>query len=158
MVGQHYTKRFKFAHLINKHNLQTYNTNMKTQNVILLVDCIINLILGILLLAYTSELALFLGVPKVESAFYPNILGGVFVGIAIALVIELFNKTKGKTSGLGLLGAITINICGGFVLVIWLLLGDLSLPLRGSILLWSLAVILIVLSSFELLNHYKTEK
>jgi len=109
-------------------------------------------------LAYSNELAEFLGVPEVESSFYPNILGGAFVGIALALLIEFFNKPEGKTYGLGLLGAIVINLCCGFVLIIWLLFGDLSLPLRGSILLWSLTVLLIVLSSFELLNHYKTDK
>ena len=132
--------------------------NMKIQKVILFIDFIINLILGILLLAYSNKLAEYLGVPEVESSFYPNILGGVFVGIALALLIEFFNKPDGKTSGLGLLGAIAINLCGGLILIIWLLFGDLGLPMRGSILLSSLAVLLIVLSCFELLNHYKTGK
>ena len=131
---------------------------MKTQKVILLIDFIINLMLGILLLAYSNKLAVYLGVPKVESAFYPNILGGIFVGIALALLIELFNKPDGKTSGLGLLGAIAINLCGGLILIIWLLFGDLELPMQGSIFLWSLSVILILVSGFELFNHYKTGK
>jgi len=128
---------------------------MKTQKVILLVDFIINLILGILLLAYSNKLAVYLGVPEVESSFYPNILGGVFIGISVALFIEFLNKTEGKTSGLGLMGAIAINLCGGLVLIIWLIFGDLMLPVRGLIILWSLAVLLIVLSGFELTNHYK---
>lgn len=130
--------------------------NGKSQKIILRVDGIINLILGILLLAYSKELADFLGVPESESSFYPNILGGVFVGIALALFIESLKKSHDRTSGLGIVGAITINLCGGIVLVIWLLTGDLSLPVRGSILLWSLAALLVVLSIVELLNHYKT--
>lgn len=132
--------------------------NEKSQKIILLIDGIINLILGILLLVYTKELANLLGVPKAESSFYPNILGGIFVGIALALFIEFFRNPKGKTSGLGLVGAITINLCGGVVLILWLVIGNLSLPLRGTIFLWSLAVLLIVLSSVELLNHYRTVK
>jgi len=131
---------------------------MKPQKFILLIDFIINLILGILLLAYSNRLSEYLGVPKVESSFYPNILGGVFVGIALALLIEFFNKSDRKTSGLGLLGAIVINLCGGIILIIWLVFGDLGLPLRGSIFLWSLALLLIILSSFELINHYKASE
>ena len=132
--------------------------NERSQKIILRVDGMINLILGILLLAYSKDLADFLGVPKAESSFYPNILGGVFVGIALALFIESLKKPNGRTSGLGIVGAITINLCGGIVLIIWLLTGDLSLPMRGSILLWILAVLLIVLSSVELINHYRTVK
>jgi hypothetical protein len=128
---------------------------MKTQKLILLVDFIINLVLGILLLAYSSNLAFYLGVPEVESSFYPNILGGVFIGIALALLIEFLNKSEGKTSGLGLLGAIAINLCGGLVLITWLIFGDLILPMRGFIILWTLAVLLIVLSGFEIINHYR---
>jgi hypothetical protein len=128
---------------------------MKPRKFILLIDFIINLILGVLLLAYSNKLAEYLGVPKAESSFYPNILGGVFVGIALALLIEFFNKYDRKTSGLGLLGAIVINLCGGIILIIWLLFGDLGLPLRGSVFLWGLAFVLIVLSSLELINHYK---
>jgi hypothetical protein len=131
---------------------------MKPRKLILLIDFIINLILGVLLLAYSNKLAEYLGVPKAESSFYPNILGGVFVGIALALLIEFFNKYDRITSGLGLLGAIVINLCGGIILIIWLLFGDLGLPLRGSVFLWILAFVLIVLSSIELINHYKARK
>jgi hypothetical protein len=131
---------------------------MKPRKFILLIDFIINLILGVLLLAYSNKLAEYLGVPKAESSFYPNILGGVFVGIALALLIEFFNKYDRITSGLGLLGAIVINLCGGIILIIWLLFGDLGLPLRGSVFLWILAFVLIVLSSIELINHYKARK
>jgi len=131
---------------------------MKTQKVILLIDFIINLILGILLLAYSKKLAEYLGVPEIESAFYPNILGGIFIGIALALLIELLNKPDGKTHGLGLLGAIAINLCGGIILIIWLLSGDLAIPMKGSIFLWSLSVLLIFVSGFELFNHFRTGK
>lgn len=131
---------------------------MKTRRIILLVDFIVNLILGILLLAYSTKLAYFLGVPLVETSFYPNILGGVFIGIALALLIEIIGKPNRNTTGLGLLGAIAINLCGGIVLMIWLLFGQLNLPMHGSIFLWLVVFILVILSSYELVNHLKTRK
>jgi len=124
---------------------------------ILLIDAIVNFILGILLLAYTKSLAGLIGVPVVESYFYPNILGGVFIGIALALLIECYKNKPPGTFGLGLLGAICINLCGGLVLLIWLLSGDLDIPVRGEIFLWCLDVLLLVLSGFELIRHLKTK-
>lgn len=108
-----------------------------------------------LLIAYSAELARFLGVPVVESKFYPTILGGVFIGIGLALLIEAYNKDSKFTSGLGLLGAICINLCGGIVLLFWLILGNLALPLHGAIFLWCLDLILLAISTFELINHFK---
>jgi peptidoglycan/LPS O-acetylase OafA/YrhL len=131
---------------------------MNPRKKILLVDFSVNLILGILLLAYSEKLADFLGVPFVDSSFYPNILGGIFIGIALALLIEITNKSNRNTSGLGLLGAIAINFCGGIVLIFWLLSGKLKLPIHGSVFLWLLAFILVILSSYELINHLRAKK
>jgi hypothetical protein len=130
---------------------------MKTRRYILLLDSAINFILGLLLIAYTPRLARTLGVPVAESGFYPNILGGIFIGIALALLAESLKKSP-DTSGLGLLGAICINLCGAAVLLFWLILGNLNLPPRGVIFLWSLDILLIVLSSAELINHFRTGK
>ena len=120
------------------------------KNKLLLIDAVINFILGILLLIFTKPLIDFLGVPYSEQHFYPNILGAVLIGIAIALVIEYYRREKALV-GLGLGGAVTINLCGGIVLIIWLLSGKLSIPLKGNIFLWALALILVLINSFELL-------
>jgi hypothetical protein len=58
---------------------------------------------------------------------------------------------NGKYVGLGLIGAISINLCGGIVLTLWLIFGRLALPVRGRIFLWSLAFVLVVLSGAELI-------
>jgi len=71
------------------------------------------------------------------------------VGIAIALLIENFSKQESR-AGLGLAGAIAINLCGGVVLALWLMFGNIEIPLRGYIIMWSLAIILFVLSGIEL--------
>jgi len=131
---------------------------MKTKKILLFIDFIINLILGILLLTYSKGLAFFLGVPIEGSSFYPTILGAVIIGIALALLIEVLNDTEGQTSGLGLLGAITINLCGGLVLLFWLVFGNLDLPWRGVFFLWTLAVLLLLLTGIEFLNHFKKAK
>lgn len=116
----------------------------------LLVDAFINMVLGVLLLAFSPELVCLLGMPASSTSFYPNILGAVFMGITLALVIEAFRETGSEKVGLGLIGAICINLCGGVVLLIWLLLGDLAIPLRGQVLLWGLMVLLLVISLVEL--------
>jgi hypothetical protein len=128
---------------------------MNSRNSTLRIDAYINLCLGIILLLYTDNLAIFLGVPVVDNYFYPNILGGIFIGIALALFFEIRHKSSSATTGLGLSGAIAINLCGGLILLFWLLFGDLTIPVKGKILLWGLVVLLIVLSSIELFYYLK---
>lgn len=119
---------------------------------VLLIDASINLFLGIILLIYSNGLVKFFGLPQVASRFYPNILGGVFVGITIALVVEHFRKMGGLV-GLGLGGALIINLCGGFTLFFWLMSGSLSIPITGKIILWILFYVLVIISGFELIFH-----
>ena len=88
-------------------------------------------------------------VPIVENSFYPNILGAVLFGIGIALTIECYRKQGGMV-GLGLGGAVAINLSGGFVLLLWLIFGDLNIPFRGLFFLWSLTVILVGISLIEI--------
>jgi hypothetical protein len=116
---------------------------------ILLVDALINLVLGILLLLYSPSLAAIFGIPPAGNTFYINILGGVFIGITAALCIEAFRKTSDRFIGLGLIGALCINICGGIVLSAWLIFGNLNIPVKGSIILWTIAGILLVVSTLE---------
>ena len=124
----------------------------------LLIDASINFVLGILLLGFSKKLVNFLGVPETDNFFYPNILGAVFIGITIALILEAYRKHSDKYVGLGLVGAISINLSGGLVLLFWLLFGDLNLPLKGSIFLWVLDILLVVVSFIELYTEFKTKK
>ncbi len=119
------------------------------RSILLTIDGIINLVLGLLLIAFSTPLVEALGIPDAPG-FYPNILGGVLFGIGIALFLEKRNQGP-LGSGLGLNGAAAINICGGLVLAGWLIFGDLSLPLYSSVLLWTLVLLLVGISSAELL-------
>jgi hypothetical protein len=116
----------------------------------LLIDGIVNLILGILLLLFPFGVAGILGVPQPESNFYPTILGGVIFGIGIALLLEAYGERWGAR-GLGLGGAIAINFCGAGILMVWLIFEPLNLPLRGLIILWVIAISVCGLGILEVL-------
>ena len=121
---------------------------------LLIVDAIINLALGFLLVTFPQRVIQLLGVPMVERSFYPSILGGVLVGIGIALFIECFRGSEGLV-GLGLGGAIAINLCAAFILAIWLVFGKINIPFRGQFFLWVLVAILVAISGIELVVHLK---
>ncbi|MEJ2108053.1 MAG: hypothetical protein P8X48_12130 [Acidiferrobacteraceae bacterium] len=118
---------------------------MKPESRLLLVDAIINLVLGVVLIFFPGPVVAALGVPSVDSAFYPSILGAVLFGIGIALLVQ-----RRAGGGLGLRGAVAINLSGGVVLVFWLLFGHLQLPVRGLVFLWALAAVLVGISTVEL--------
>lgn len=118
------------------------------RSILLTIDGIINLTLGTLLVVFPAPLVEALGIPDAPS-FYPNILGGVLIGIGIALFLERGSQGR-HSSGLGVNGAIAINLCGGLVLAGWLIFGDLALPLHGFIFLWALVILLLGISSAEL--------
>jgi hypothetical protein len=123
---------------------------MKLKHKILLfVDGIVNVTLGAILLLFPIGIDEFLGLPISKSTFYPSILGAVLFGIGIALFVEIFGFSR-QVRGLGLAGAISINIIGAMALVFWLLFGSLSIPIRGQIILWTVGVVVLVIALFEL--------
>ena len=127
---------------------------------VLVLDAVINLILGSLLLMlipFPGQVTRLLGVPPAKQAFYPSIMGGVFIGIALALLIEAFRKRPHGLVGLGLGGAIAINLCGGFALMGWLIFGRLGIPTHGQFFLWTIAVTLLVISSVEAVVHSRKD-
>ncbi|MBW2675377.1 MAG: hypothetical protein JRD89_18530, partial [Deltaproteobacteria bacterium] len=54
--------------------------------------------------------------------------------------------------GLGLGGAIVINIIGSFVLICWLIFGSLVIPLKGQIILWTIGVVVFLIGIAELVT------
>ena len=62
--------------------------------------------------------------------FYSSILGGVIFGIGVALCLEWLKGGK-KIRGLGLAGAIAINLFGGGTLLFWLIFKELDTPPKG---------------------------
>ncbi|MGB2630162.1 MAG: hypothetical protein WBD24_05350 [Candidatus Omnitrophota bacterium] len=120
---------------------------------LLVIDAIFDLVLGLLLIAFPQKLLQMVGAPPVEHVFYPSVLGAVLFGIGVALLIEYFGGAQGPY-GLGLAGAIAINLCGALALAFWLVFGNLAIPLKGEIILWGLAAILFIISAAELIAHW----
>jgi len=125
---------------------------MAVKRPLLLADAVINLLLGTLLLLYPQWLVEVLGIPAVTTTFFPNVLGGVLFGIGIALFIAY----RGGAQGLGLDGAIAINICGAGVVVGWLVVAPQTIPPRGKITLWIIALIVIGIGLVEIQHHLRT--
>ncbi|MEA3441387.1 MAG: hypothetical protein U9R58_14010, partial [Chloroflexota bacterium] len=119
------------------------------KGLLLIVDGIVNLVLGILLLIFPRGIVAALGAPVSTSKFYPSILGAVLFGIGLALLMEHFGSDRG-IRGLGLGGAIVINLCGAITLAFWLLSGKLQIPTRGNIVLWTIAGIVLVIGLVEI--------
>ena len=117
--------------------------------ILLLVDCIVNLLLGVLLLLFPIGVIEFFGLPQTNTIFYPSILGAVIFGIGLALLFELAGHAR-RFRGLGLGGAILINSVGSLALVFWLLFGSLEIPIRGRIVLWIVGVIVFLIGIVEL--------
>jgi uncharacterized membrane-anchored protein YitT (DUF2179 family) len=119
-----------------------------TRERLLLIDAVINLSLGVALLAFPTGLVEAAGFPGSDSAFYPTILGAVLLGIGLSLALEA-RRSSGESGGLGLLGAVGINMSAAVVLTIWLLVGGLPLPTHGLFLIVLLILTLIGLSACE---------
>ena len=121
-------------------------SNSKT---LLLIDGIVNLLLGILLILFPLGIAELVGAPQPNTDFYPTILGAVLLGIGIALLIDVYGQPRG-IRGLGIAGAIAINFLGAGILILWLIFASLSLPLRGYIVLWAIAIGVLAIGFIEL--------
>ncbi|MEN8245801.1 MAG: hypothetical protein ABFS43_12980 [Thermodesulfobacteriota bacterium] len=119
---------------------------------LLILDGAVNLLLGVLLLCFPLGLATWLGVPEGGLNFYPGILGAVLFGIGVALLLEAYGEQKG-IRGLGLEGAIAINICGAGALVVWLLAVPLEISLRGYVVLWVIVLSVLLIGIVELVHQ-----
>ena len=116
--------------------------------ILLLIDGIVNIVLGLALLAFPLGSGEILGLPSSENNFYPMILGAVLLGIGIALFIEVKDYNKGKR-GLGLDGAIIINIVASVVLMIILIFKQPNISTTGLIILWAVGLSVLIIGLIE---------
>lgn len=121
------------------------------ERTLLLIDAMANLVLGALLLSYPIGIADVLGLPSSNSSFFPSILGGVVFGIGIALLLA-----RAGRPGLGIEGAVAINLVGAGVLVIWLVAQPPEIPFRGLITLWAVAAVVLGIGAVELFHRTRT--
>ena len=127
-------------------------------SILIAIDSVVNVLLGLLLLIFPPSLVDWLGLPLPSSAFYVRILGAVILGIGVALAIEFKREPRSSLVGLGIGGAIAINLCGGGALVAYLAFGDLSLSTEGKIVLWILAAVVVGLGLIELVANLSSRR
>jgi hypothetical protein len=67
------------------------------------------------------------------------------------MLIDVYGQPRG-IRGLGIAGATAINFCGAGVLILWLIFAPKSLPLRGYIVLWAIAIFVLAIGFVELIS------
>jgi hypothetical protein len=120
------------------------------KKVLLLLDGIGNVALGLILLLLPHQVIRFLSASMASEPMFVSILGAILFAIGVALLLEALKKSP-EHVGLGLTGAVLINLSFAIVLALWLIFGDLNLYPRGSLVLWILVVVLIGFGGREML-------
>ena len=124
----------------------------KKDKILLRVDSLVNVVLGVFLQCYPLGTGKLLGLPNSEDNFYALILGAVLLGIGIALYIESQYSEKGMR-GLGLEGAIIINLIASVVLILILISGTLNISLTTSIILWFIGILVFIIGIAEFFRN-----
>jgi hypothetical protein len=117
--------------------------------VLLFLNAIFYFALGFLLLLFPFGLVGALGAALPGVTFYASMLGAVLLGIGLALMLERSRGILGLP-GLGINGAILINISCAITLALWLFYRSLNLLQIGYILLWGLAAMLVTITLAEI--------
>ena len=120
------------------------------------IDSAINLLLGIALLGLPQATIAFLGLPATDEVFYVSILGAVLIGIGIALWVERKNDERWR--GLGLFGALVINLAAGGIVCVWLVIDPFDIPARGYVTLWTVAIVVVGTGAAELIALMRRPK
>lgn len=116
-----------------------------SETVLLNVFALLNGALGFLLVYFPRPLIHFVGLPVTAPRLYVRILGGVLFGIGLALAIE-----AATGEGLGLLGAVAINLSGAAAVAGSMIFLRLRLPRHGQVTLWLMVTALVGLSVLAL--------
>ena len=85
------------------------------RSTLLMIDAAINLALGFLLLIFPLDLFQFLGLPLEVPSFYASILGGVLVGLGIALLIERLRGPENEIQRPSDFGVVSESVSAGGV-------------------------------------------
>ena len=115
-------------------------------DLLLLAHALLFLAMGAILAALPAGTITALGLPASQPGFYRRLLGTTLIGIGLALMM---NALPGGLSGLGLDGAIAVNLLVAVALAFLLLTGARKTPAQGKRLLWLLVLVLVGLSAAD---------
>lgn len=114
---------------------------------ILFLEVLIKLAFGVpLVLAPISTLKL-CGLPCPPTGFWPRLVGGLLLGLAVAIFIEI--RLPGS-KGLGLHGLIAINLVAAGSIVGPLIMNAGATTVRGRMALWLATALLFMLALAEI--------
>lgn len=116
---------------------------------LLWIETLLKFSAGLALVLAPGSVIKLLGLPPVPASFWPRLLGSVLIGIAGALFLE---GSQPGSSGLGLGGAIIINLSAVAMLGTLLVLEAGPPTARGRAIAWALVVLLVWLSVLEIAN------
>jgi hypothetical protein len=121
-----------------------------TATKLLTVQFLLHGLLALLLLFMPRLTIRAVGWPTADNAFWPRLLGGMLLGIALATLATLAGwTTNGIGAGIGLAAEIIINLTTAFVLLSIWFLGPAHPTLRGSFFSTALAIGMILLALIE---------
>ena len=114
---------------------------------LLWIEVLLKLAGGVTFALFPLTAAKVLGLPAGGSGFWPRLLGAMLIGLAGAAFIE--GRATGA-GGLGMAGAVVINLVAAGMLVALLVFQRAAVTWRGKALLWMLAAALVVLGLVEI--------
>lgn len=114
---------------------------------ILFLEVLVKLAFGVPLLLAPLSVARVFGLPCPPTGFWPRLVGGLLVGLAAAIFIEM--RLPGS-KGLGLHGLIAVNLVAAGTLIGLLILNSSAPTLRGRLALWLAAALLFLLALAEI--------
>lgn len=114
---------------------------------LLWLETILKLTAGALLVLAPLTTIKVLGLPPAAGGFWPRLLGAVLAGIGAAAFLA---GASNGARGLGLAGLIVINLFGAAILALTALFGSGAPTRRGTLALWLLVVLLLVLVLLEI--------
>lgn len=111
---------------------------------ILALELILKLSAGLLLLLVPRATSKIFGLPREQSALWPRLLGGVLVGLAGGVYLEI-----AKIGGISIPACIMLNFVGAGTLITLLILNGAAPTWRGRTLLGLTALLLFGLGLVE---------
>ncbi|MGH1417467.1 MAG: ABC transporter permease [Hyphomicrobiaceae bacterium] len=116
---------------------------------LLYLDLIFKLASGLLLIAAPLLVCKIFGLPNPTTGFWPRLLGGVLIGHAGGLFLELA-VPKANGFGIGLGGALIVNLATAGMIATLLIFKAAGSTRRARFTLWLLTIALVLLSGAQL--------
>jgi hypothetical protein len=116
---------------------------------LLWIETLLKLSAGMLLALAPRATIRALGLPRIETGFWPRLLGALLIGLAASTFIE--GRSPGS-HGMGLAGCVIVNFSGASMIAALLVLDAGPASARGRAVTWTLVILLILLCVLEIAN------